>query len=248
MQRIHFFLFFFLIIVCNISPAQVKIHPDSTNACLLQLKGLRQKLISSKPVNGRLPVELISKMLESGLWEQASVYLYAADQSNAKTKLLWADYYILQNNFKKAETYVNNVLAKQQFHNKALLLKAFLEIQAWRLPVAVSICDKIIQRYPENERAKLMKGKALLLLKNYSAALDIAMEVEKKNPSSAGAYLLEADVYFWDQHPEKAEAPLFRSLEIDPYNADARFSYGYAIWRRVDATQLNAMLHNGKWR
>ncbi|NNU33438.1 hypothetical protein HK413_03365 [Mucilaginibacter sp. S1162] len=58
---------------------------------------------------------------------------------------------------------------------------------------------------------------------------------------NAGAYQLEADVYFWDQHPEQAEAPLKRSLMINPYNADARFSYGYAIWRRVDATQLNAM-------
>src|SRR5699024_2748364 len=34
---------------------------------------------------------------------------------------------------------------------------------------------------------------------------------------------------------------LRRALQLDPFNADARFSYGYAIWRRVDATRLDAM-------
>jgi len=38
-----------------------------------------------------------------------------------------------------------------------------------------------------------------------------------------------------------AEAPLRKCLEIDPFNADARFNYGYMIWRRVDARQLDAM-------
>lgn len=43
------------------------------------------------------------------------------------------------------------------------------------------------------------------------------------------------------QNPDQAEAPLQKALSIDPFYADARFSYGYAIWRRVDATQLDDM-------
>lgn len=86
-----------------------------------------------------------------------------------------------------------------------------------------------------------MLGRSRLLQKDYNAALTIAENIIKDNPNSAGVYLLKADVYFWNQQPDLAENPLKRFLEIDPFNADARFSCGYAIWRRIDATRLNSM-------
>ena len=81
----------------------------------------------------------------------------------------------------------------------------------------------------------------MLLQKKYPDALTVAKQLQQRNPKLAGAYLLEANVSFWNQKPDEAEAPLVKSLQLDPFNADARFSYGYAIWRRIDATQLNDM-------
>src|SRR5690606_10914537 len=84
-------------------------------------------------------------------------------------------------------------------------------------------------------------GRVRLLEKDYSAALAWARRVQRSAPTHAGGYLLEADTHFWNQDPAAAEAPLVRALELNPFDADARFAYGYAIWRRVDASQLDDM-------
>ncbi len=85
------------------------------------------------------------------------------------------------------------------------------------------------------------QGRIKLLRKDFAGALASARAAQAADPRNAEAHLLEADVHFWNQQPEKAEAPLRRALELDPLNPDARFAYGYAIWRRVDAKQLPQM-------
>jgi tetratricopeptide (TPR) repeat protein len=228
-----------LFIASSSSFAQV-IPPDSAGLALKALKDTRQQLLSAagKSIND---VPKIRRMLELGMWKEAESRIAQNKMPSEDFKLLTAEDLILHNEFVKAEAVVNGVLKKQPANTAALLLKATLEIQAWRLPSAATICTKILQKDKANEQASLLLGRSLLLQKKYPAALNIAKKLQQQNAKSAGAYQLEADVYFWDQHPELAEAPLKKSLAIDPYNADARFSYGYAIWRRIDATQLNAM-------
>jgi tetratricopeptide (TPR) repeat protein len=217
------------------------IDPDSATLALKTLKNTQAELLQKSTATGPAQVALIDKMLKLGLWDKAIQLINAGSPTSADYKLLKADYLILHNEFKAAELLVNGVLLKQPANEKAVRLKAYLQIQAWRLPQAIATAKKSLAKNPNQEETELVMGRALLLQKKYPQALAIAKKAEAKNPNNAGAYLLEADVYFWDQHPEQAEAPLKKSLSIDPYNADARFSYGYAIWRRVDATQLNAM-------
>ncbi|MEZ4848976.1 MAG: tetratricopeptide repeat protein [Bacteroidia bacterium] len=94
---------------------------------------------------------------------------------------------------------------------------------------------------PKDEAVVLLLGKVQVLKKNYEKALAMAQQVQIWNPKNAGGFYLEADVHFWNQEPQKAEKYLQEALRLDPLNADARFNYGYAIWRRVDATQLPDM-------
>jgi tetratricopeptide (TPR) repeat protein len=216
------------------------IDPDNAILALQNLKQLQQKLQQVTLNTGAARVSQIDEMLKLGVWDKAWQLINVAPLT-ADNRLLKADYRILHNDYFNAEAEVNAVLKTQPANIKALQLKATLQIQAWRLPEAIATCKKILKTNPKSEATELIMGRAMLLQKRYPETLVIAKKIEAQNPASAGAYQLEADVYFWDQHPEQAEAPLKKSLAINPYNADARFSYGYAIWRRVDATQLNAM-------
>ncbi|HZG24181.1 MAG TPA: tetratricopeptide repeat protein [Chitinophagaceae bacterium] len=239
-MRKHIFPFFLAIPLFLQSSAQ-EINPDSTGIAFTQLQNARKSLLAAQKEKSTPDPLAISVMLELGMWPEALGYLKSGKIPAAENDLLWADYHILNNDFPKAEQLVNGVLKAHSQNEKAILLKAFLQIQAWRLPDAVKTCEAFLRTNPHSSKMQLMLGRALLLQKKYNAALKIAKSLENENPKDAAAYLLEADVYFWNQHPDQAEAPLQKSLQINPFNADARFSYGYAIWRRVDATQLDAM-------
>ncbi len=219
--------------------AQQTISPDSTKQALEKLKQVKMGLVNILPAS-KDKAHVLERMLELGLWDNVLTEIKKQKALTDDYKLLYADYYILNNDFKSAEKYVNQVYNTNKKKEKAVLLKAFLEMQAWKLPQAAQICENALKTNPSN-KLKLMLGRVKLLQKDYKKALSLAKEVEAADRKNAAALMLEADVYFWDQKPQLAEAPLLKSIAIDPFNADARFSYGYAIWRRFDATLLNAM-------
>jgi tetratricopeptide (TPR) repeat protein len=227
-------------LIQSLSTNAQTIEPDSAAFALTKLKQQQAALINAPVATGAARVKQISDLLRWGVWDKAW-QLINNTPVTADIRLLKADYLILHNEYPAAEKEVTTVLKTSPNNIRALQLKATLQIQAWKLPQAIITCKNILKATPASEATELIMGRTLLLQKKYPEALSIAKKIEKQNPVNAAAYQLEADVYFWDQHPEQAEAPLKRSLAIDPYNADARFSYGYAIWRRVDATQLNAM-------
>jgi tetratricopeptide (TPR) repeat protein len=139
-----------------------------------------------------------------------------------------------QHRYEDAQKLVDAALRAVPGDYDWLELRVRLLIQAWRLDLAKRVASTL----PNGTK---WVGRIQLLEKDYKSALASAKAAQAANPEDAEAYLLEADVHFWNQEPEKAEAPLRRALELDPLNADARFAYGYAIWRRVDARQLPQM-------
>lgn len=183
----------------------------------------------------------IRQMLSLGLWSEAAQAIHAAKLTGEDRKLLLAEHAWYQNHFKQAEELVYQVLQDQPNNTFALKLKATLQIEAWQLEAAESTSKELIARDKGDPEASLILGRALLLQKKYTEARQLAAQLQGQFPSLGPAYLLEANAYFWDQHPEQAEPLLVKALELDPFNADARFAYGYAIWRRVDATQLPQM-------
>ncbi len=222
-------------LIANATYAQ-SISPDSTRLALKRLTEIKQELKKSNQVS----IESIDKMLSLGMWDEAFKAISSNKKPTPAIELLSADYLMLNNNFKDAELIVNKVLKQDIKNEKAISIRIALKVQAWLLPEAAAICEQFLKNN-NSDKIELQLGRVKLLQKKYNESLKIAKKVIANNPKNADAYLLEADVHFWDQHPELAEAPLIKSLEINPYNADARFSYGYAIWRRIDATQLNAM-------
>ena len=212
-------------------------QPDDVAAVRQKLEQERETILQATNIN---PAQQASRMLELGLWQEAAQVLQAAKPS-AQTMLTKAKQLILQNEFAQAEELVQEVLKESPKQRDALLLQSKLQVQAWKLSEAMATARQVWQAYPEDEAAALAIGRILLLQKEYEEALVWAKKVVQRNPGNAAAYLLESDVYFWNQKPELAEAPLLKSLNLNPFDADARFNYGYAIWRRVDATQLNDM-------
>lgn len=223
------------VLISNASFAQ-NISPDSITLILKRLAEIKQELRKSNQNSA----ENIDKMLSLGMWNEAFKAISNYKKPTQAIELLSADYFMLNNDYKAAERIVNKVLKQDSKNEKAISIKVALKLQAWLLPEAATICEQYLKT-KGSEKIELMLGRVKLLQKKYNESLKIAKKVIASNPKNADAYLLEADVHFWNQHPELAEAPLFKSLEINPYNADARFSYGYAIWRRIDATQLNTM-------
>lgn len=213
------------------------ISPDDTKAA-------EEKLVSEQLFwlgNSDAKAEVrAAKLLQLGLWSELNQLLSNTRKTDALLTVE-AEYLIAINDFKKAENIVTELIRKNRKNYQALALQADLLTQAWRLSEAEKVCTDALKSVPENISILYQLGKIKLLQKQYGEVKNIAQNIQKIAPSNGLGYLLEADAWFWNQEPEKAEAPLLKSLELDPFNADARFSYGYAIWRRVDATQLPDM-------
>lgn len=237
MKCLFLFTCFFLFSTCRLY-AQV----ENTQAAFEQLEikrnDLRAQLKDAGPLTKK---ELLKKGLQLGMWEEISTILKKDNKLLPNDKLtLLARYLWLNNNFNKAHNIINQVLKTESTNLEAAKIKATLLIEAWKLEEAVTLCQSLLKQSADSETA-LILGKALLLQRKYDQAYKIAKDLQADKPNLAGAYLLEADVYFWNQQPDKATPLIVKSLKLDPFNADARFSYGYAIWRRVDATKLDQM-------
>jgi Flp pilus assembly protein TadD len=216
------------------APAQ---HPDNVVAVRQKLQQERQEAMQEQSSSAAAKA---SRLLELGQWQEAKKVLQSA-KVTAPVKLAKARLAMLQNEYEQAEAYVQEVLQESPKQREALLLQSKLQVQAWELSKATATARQLLKANAKDEEAALTVGRVLMLQKKYAGALVWAQKVQGWNPGNADAYLLESDVHFWNQEPELAEKPLLTSLNLNPFNADARFNYGYAIWRRVDATQLNDM-------
>jgi tetratricopeptide (TPR) repeat protein len=213
-------------------------HPDSTREAHRLLNSQRELLLNDQKLSR---AQKAGRMLALGLWLEAEKELNRSRKPTKEAQLVRARLRLLQHHYADADRIVTALLRKSPADRSARLLRARLQMQAWTLPKAAATCLRLLKTNPNDEAATLLLGRIRMLEQNYPEALRWAKEAETRNPQNAEAYLLESDVHFWNQQPEKAEEPLKRCLELDPFNADARFNYGYAIWRRVDATQLRAM-------
>jgi hypothetical protein len=214
------------------------IHPDSTQAALRLLEQERETL---RRDHSMMRAQKVGRIIELGLWKEAEEELGKERRLSREEQIVKAKLLFQLHRYAEAEQIITAVLKKTPGSQPARLVRAQLQVQAWTLPAAANTCLSLLRRNPTDEAAALLLGRIRMLEQKYPEALRWAKTIQKQNPANAEAFLLESDVHFWNQQPELAEAPLQRCLELAPFNADARFSYGYAIWRRVDATQLKEM-------
>ncbi|MDR1408318.1 MAG: tetratricopeptide repeat protein [Tannerella sp.] len=217
---------------------------DDVAACLAALEKERHEL-SQKLASGE-NATILKTMLDRGMWEQACAAISTGTDLDADDRsMLSAYFHILNNDYLLAERKIAETLGRNPDHPEANRLHARLLIEAWRLDEAVAHCRAWHAKHPGDLETCLLLGRALLLLRKYDEASALVARLHRQFPERGGVYRLEADVHFWNLRPAEAEPLLIRALELEPFDADARFSYGYAIWRKIDATQLDRMA--GQW-
>lgn len=211
---------------------------DDVDAAFAALEARRTEVQAATDL---APAERVREMARLGLWEDAEAVLSAGDPDDSDLRVAGAALRFQQHRFQEAEAWVEAVLERHPDHREALLLRGDLFVQAWELERAAELAGRLAEANSRDEDAALLLGRVRLLERRYDEALDQARQVQKWNRGNARGYLLEADARFWDQDPAGAEPALIRALELEPFHPDARFNYGYAIWRRVDATLLDDM-------
>lgn len=183
------------------------------------------------------------RLQELGEWDEVLSITESSDQlSDTEKAIIHAKDYWLHNDFFNSEKTLQALSEKQQEDPRVQHMLATLEIEAWQLEEAENRLNAVLEKNDSDLEAKIILGRCLVLQKKYDEALSLAKKMVTEQPDNAAGYFLESDVYFWDQNPEEAEKFVKKGLQLDPLNADARFSYGYAIWRRIDATQLDDMV------
>ncbi len=224
-----------LLIVWACGADRPPIPADDVESARVVLEDERAAVLAADDLD---PSERVLRMVELGLWPEADSVIAASEES-APLLAAAAELRFRQHRYDEAEALVERALAAESGNRAAQLLQARLLLQAWDLEAASSLAASLADaRDPE---AGVLLGRIRLLEKKYDEALEWAERVRSWDRKNADAYVLEADVHFWNEDPAAAEEPLRRALELEPFNAEARFGYGYAIWRRVDASQLDDM-------
>ncbi|MGM0545206.1 MAG: tetratricopeptide repeat protein [Bacteroidota bacterium] len=187
--------------------------------------------------------EGIKKLIELGSWDDANKFLDTDEDrsDSAEYKVVEAQLLIKQHQYQKAQKIVKELLEANSDNPEANRLQAELDIQAWRLDEADQIAKQLLEGYSDNPDAGIIRGTVALLQQDYERAMEWAKRVQKWDDERAAGYVLASEVHFWLQQPDQAKASLRKALERNPFDADARYYYGYAIWREGDATQLPDM-------
>lgn len=221
-----------LLLSQEIKTPLVSIDPDDAEAAKEALESARNNV----RIRGVAAHTMFGEMLDLGMWVEAGEIV---DQVNDPLQLM--KWHYLNNDFAAMELVLRQMPKRSPAYGAHMLFEARLLIQSWELEKALVVCERLMRANPKNLESAILKGDILVLQKKYEEALELAQLIQTKNPTYSAAYRLEADVYFWQQDPKAAEKPLRKCLELNPFDADARFWYGYAIWRRVDASQLKDM-------
>ncbi len=227
----------------NLLGQSSKIFPDNTFEAVSELQLMREEIVMSPNQDW---VEQIERMMDLGLWEIAKDSI-ESHSYHTKSRWLWAEFAYLNHEYKQAEEWLNSydtlvyLTLTPEVKAKSQLLHVRLEIQSWNLYSAKKRLKAVLEGEEGRSEALFWKGKIALLEKDYSTASEIASEIQQENPELHFGYLLEAEVCLWKRQIDLARVLLKQSLERNPFSADARFWYGYAIWRTRDASQLKNM-------
>ncbi|MEM9985126.1 MAG: tetratricopeptide repeat protein, partial [Bacteroidota bacterium] len=214
--------------------------PDQPKEALERLM-LRRQSVAVKAVG---PLELAEEMIQLGMWADAREVLDGMVGSSDQAILIRARLALMEHRFDKVESLVQ--AAPEGLEKSRLAID--LDLQAWDLGAAQAKIDSLKQgpawteMTPMDQAEVLFReGRLAIYQKDYQAAFNMGQKILTLTPDWAQGYYLQGESLLWLRELSAAEAALRKCLAMDPYHADARFSYGYALWRRVDATLLPVM-------
>ena len=226
--------------------------PAAANAALVDDVGAALSELERRRAAARADVaspasDRALSLARLGLWDEAGRLVAAeraAGRASVPLAVAEADLLLRRHRYRDAERVIAAVgagpSADRASRARLAWMRARLHIARWQLDSAAASLAPEMDGAPPVYLTSLL-GRVSLLKKDYDGALRVARALQAAAPDAADGYLLEADVHFWKEDLDAAEAPLRAALERDPFDPDARSAYGYAIWRRVDARQLPAM-------
>jgi putative PEP-CTERM system TPR-repeat lipoprotein len=106
---------------------------------------------------------------------------------------------------------------KNDIDHRLLLARLLYENSA-KEKESLKLLDETIAIAPENPQAYVLKTAYLIKSKNYSAALTLAEQVEKKFPNISAGKLLKADTYLAQQNLDEALDNYRQAYKIQPNN------------------------------
>ncbi len=184
----------------------------------------------------------IRQMIALGLWSNAAMRLVRLGIPDTPEALLaWIDWSMANHQYAQAEGYLAHYESLLPGTLDGMVIRAQLYHQAWLLPAAAAQADRAIAEYPDSPGGYVTKAAVLISQQQYDSALAVAKQVQARFPDSGKGWLLAAEVFFWKRNNPQAGEALAVSLQKDPLDADARFWYGYYLWRKGDATLLPEM-------
>ncbi len=235
-RRFYLVVLFFMFKNSVPSEASTRgINPDDINEATRLLKAERSRVSMIKN-----PEEKIQKMFDLGLWVEANETLNASRPSTSM-KLLRAEWFYLNQRFQQSLRLVDSILNTNHNNQNALLLKAQLWIEFWKLKNAEDILLEMISHKQKSDRPYYLLGNAYILEGKLKEAAEIAQLLSKNFPESELSSLLQGRLYLLNNSPVKADSIFKIGLMKNPLSADLRFYFGYTAWRNAQKGFLSNM-------
>src|SRR5690606_35458165 len=115
---------------------------------------------------------------------------------------------------------------------EARLLSIRLAVEAWQLDWAAEQAEALLAGRRRDPEGALLLARIRLLQGGAAEALAWAPRAQQWTPGNAAPHRVEGEIHLAEDRIPQAEASLRRALELDPFDADARFTFGYVLWLR----------------
>lgn len=213
---------------------QESLSPDHISKAWKVLETHRS-LALEKAENGGSLLEIVSLGVWDDRLDEALTNASLLDSLEAEISKAY-----MQAEFGQAEWLLNSY-STEVSDLFALRYSILLAMQRWDLEKASTLLSTAKGTSLDPAWLAYQEGKLLLWDKSYEAVLALAEDLANQYPDHHLPYLLKAEAAFWLLDLETAESALQECLTIHPFDPDARFWYGYVIWRKRDAALLDLM-------
>lgn len=213
---------------------QIGLSPDSITQAWEALETQREFALAQAEEGASL-----LKLISLGIWDnQLDSLLSTASKTDSVEAELSRAY--LQADYSQAEWLLNN-FSSEISDAFSLKYSILLAMQRWDLKEAADLLNKADGTSLHPAWIAYQQGKLMLWDKAYASVFTFAENLVDQFPDHHLPYLLKAEAAFWLLDLETAESALQECLSIQPFDPDARFWYGYVIWRKQDASLLDLM-------
>lgn len=173
-------------------------------------------------------VEFLSKNKSIGAAESELKDAIQKHPSMMDLRFALAEFYRKINDPAKAKQVLNEIVEKKEFDKdeiKATIQLASMAFDEKQYDTAKQYADKVLQEYPTNNDALLIRGKLALVNRDADTAVNDLRTVFKNEPKNADAAMLLATAHELAGQKTLAEDVLKKAIENNPVNSQTHYNY-----------------------